>query len=294
MVRTRVTVGVVLSAVFVVLLALDSLLAGGPVFYGVVGLLVAASLHEFGALAERGGHRPRTLAAVVLAVVLVIVQHLVLTGRWALLRGEAEGGLAVFYAFAGLAAAIAFLLLAVDHLLWRPPERYLSDLAVTVLGFLYAWFLGAHVLALRSWGTACVVACLAATKLGDVAAYFTGTFCGRHKLAPRLSPKKTIEGALGGTVGSVVSSVLAALVLLPPPLAVGFWCAFGLAVGLAAQVGDLVESGVKRSVGAKDSNTLLPTFGGVLDVVDSVLFGAPVALWLLELWGRHVLPPPIP
>jgi phosphatidate cytidylyltransferase len=286
-------VGLSLGAVFIGLVVLDSFLAGGPVFYALVGLLAAAGMVEFYALAERGGDRPRKAMAIVLAVVFMAAQQLVVTGRWPAMPADGDSGmLVVFYSFLGLVTAVGFVFLAVDQLVWCQPERYLHDLSVTLLGLLYVWFLSAHVLEIRSsWGIACVFVFIAAAKLSDVGAYFTGTFLGRHHFAPRLSPKKTVEGAVGSLVGGAVAAVLAAALLLRPPLAVGFWAVFGLAVALAAQVGDLVESGLKRSVGAKDSGRLLPTFGGVLDLIDSILLSAPVALWLLELWGRRVLMP---
>ncbi len=292
MVRTRVLVGGALGAAFVGLLVADSLLPSGAVLYIAVALLIAAGIYEFSALAEQGGDQPRRRWPIVLAALFVAGQYVVLTGQWTLLSPSPhENLLAAFYGFAGLAAAVGFLLLAVDQLLWCEPERYLHDLSVTVLGFFYLWFLGAHVLALRSaWGTAVVVILVAAAKLNDVGAYFTGTFLGRHRFAPKLSPKKTLEGSAGGMIAGALAAVLAAALLVRPPVAMGFWLAFGLVVGLAGQIGDLVESGIKRSVGAKDSNQLLPTFGGALDVIDSVVVSAPVALWFLELWGPGIVP----
>jgi phosphatidate cytidylyltransferase len=292
MVRTRVMVGVSLGAVFVGLVFVDSrFLTGGPLVYALVALLAVAGLVEFYALAEQGGDRPRKGIAIALGVAFMAAQQLVVTGRWpAMPVGGSGGMLVVFYSFVGLAAAVGFLLLAVDQLVWCRPERYLHDLSATFVGFFYVWFLSAHVLEIRSsWGAGCLMVFVVVAKLSDVGAYFTGTFLGRHHFAPRLSPKKTVEGAVGALVGGAAAAVLAAALLVPSPLAVGFWIVFGLVVALAAQVGDLVESGIKRSVGAKDSGHLLPTFGGVLDLIDSILFSAPVALWLLELWGRGVL-----
>ena len=125
-----------------------------------------------------------------------------------------------------------------------------------------------------------VVVFLVAAKTGDSGAYFVGTRWGRHKLAPRTSPNKTVEGTLGGLAASVVATLLAAW-LLRLGGGAGFWAMFGLLVGAVGQVGDLVESALKRSAGVKDSANLVPTFGGVLDVIDSPLLSAPVAYWLL-------------
>ncbi|MCE9563283.1 MAG: phosphatidate cytidylyltransferase [Planctomycetes bacterium] len=116
-------------------------------------------------------------------------------------------------------------------------------------------------------------------KCNDIAAFFTGTFLGRHKMTPVLSPKKTWEGFAGGMLGGVAVAVGVHLV---QPIFGGTLEAigFGLAVGIAGILGDLSESLIKRDCQTKDASKSIPGFGGLLDVVDSVLFAAPVAyLW---------------
>lgn len=118
------------------------------------------------------------------------------------------------------------------------------------------------------------------TFFGDTAAYFAGRFLGRHKLHPRLSPKKTWEGSFGGLLGSALALLLARLWYLPE---VQWLDVIVLAVvaGGIGQLGDLFESALKRSVGVKDSGTLLPGHGGLLDRVDALL---PTGLVVLA-WG---------
>ncbi len=123
---------------------------------------------------------------------------------------------------------------------------------------------------------------LGAVWCGDTGAYFAGRAFGRRKLHPRVSPKKTVEGAIGGLFGSLLGGLVLALVLeLPLPL----WQSAGLAVvgGALAQLGDLAESLVKRSCGVKDSGTLLPGHGGMLDRVDGVVFAFPFFAWALTM-----------
>jgi phosphatidate cytidylyltransferase len=134
-------------------------------------------------------------------------------------------------------------------------------------------------------------------KCGDVAAYFTGRFLGRHRMTPAISPKKTWEGFAGGIVGAVVVALILNHFYLKELLDGNFlsafridtvlhggdWAAlgFGLTVGLAGVLGDLAESLIKRDCRSKDAADTVPGFGGVLDVIDSILFAAPVAyLWL--------------
>jgi phosphatidate cytidylyltransferase len=135
-------------------------------------------------------------------------------------------------------------------------------------------------------------------KCGDIAAYFTGRLLGRHRMTPALSPKKTWEGFAGGLVGAVVvalilnhfylkelleGKIMSAFQIDETVLRGGDWAAlgFGVTVGLAGVLGDLAESLIKRDCRRKDAADTVPGFGGVLDVIDSILFAAPVAyLWL--------------
>ena len=114
-----------------------------------------------------------------------------------------------------------------------------------------------------------------AVAAGDTMAYFTGRAIGRRKLAPAVSPGKTVEGAVGGLLGSVGCSILYSHGFLPGVPA-GYAAVAGAAVGIFGQAGDLFESLVKRAAGVKDSGTILPGHGGILDRVDGILAAGPV------------------
>jgi phosphatidate cytidylyltransferase len=118
----------------------------------------------------------------------------------------------------------------------------------------------------------------------DIGAFFAGRSLGRHKLAPRVSPGKTWEGALGGLL-AVGLVALAGAVHLSLPVAAGV--AFGCAVGIFSVIGDLTESMFKRAAGLKDSGSLLPGHGGILDRIDSLTAAAP--LYALGLLGAGVI-----
>ncbi len=119
--------------------------------------------------------------------------------------------------------------------------------------------------------------------MGDTGAYFAGRALGRHKLYPLVSPKKTVEGGVGGLLASIGGGAILATWLLPAiPLLHGML--LGAACGISGQVGDFAESLFKRATGTKDSGTLLPGHGGLLDRVDGVLFAGPVLLTYL-LWS---------
>lgn len=144
-------------------------------------------------------------------------------------------------------------------------------LAVSIPGFAVAWAAFDH------WG---LVALIAIAKLGDTAAYYTGHAIGKHHPFPRISPGKTAEGCvaslLAGTLGGVICVVLGMLPREPIGLVGG--ALGGAVVNVAAQIGDLLESWVKRMAGVKDSGTWFGPSGGMLDLVDSFLVATPVAL----------------
>ena len=143
-------------------------------------------------------------------------------------------------------------------------------------------------------GPSLVTFLLCVVWAGDIAALYVGRAWGRRKLAPALSPNKTWEGALGSVAGSLL--VTGGLLGLAHLLTARFdsarlsyseevwyyWLGLAVAVNVAAQVGDLAESALKRSAGVKDSGALLPGHGGVLDRIDALLLAAPV-LWFAQL-----------
>ncbi|HEX6559740.1 MAG TPA: phosphatidate cytidylyltransferase [Longimicrobiales bacterium] len=139
---------------------------------------------------------------------------------------------------------------------------------------------------LYSWkGFAVVAFPLAVTWINDTFAYFGGRSMGRHKLIPRVSPGKTVEGTAAGLVGAVITSVLYCKLVFAERLGIpiGMPAAVlgGVLLSAAAVIGDLAESLLKREAGVKDSGTLLPGHGGVLDRFDALYFTLPVAYWFL-------------
>jgi phosphatidate cytidylyltransferase len=159
-----------------------------------------------------------------------------------------------------------------------------NRIALSVLTVCYLGLLPSFLLQLR-WlpaGTEALALVFFVPKIGDSAAYFTGRLFGRHPMTPILSPKKTWEGAAGHLIGAALGGW--ALNLLGPVVPGGVIgaLAFGFALGLAGMLGDLAESLIKRDCQQKDASRIMPGFGGVLDVVDSILFAAPVAYWWLQ------------
>tara|TARA_Y100000589_G_scaffold312871_1_gene333646 strand:+ start:419 stop:1285 length:867 start_codon:yes stop_codon:yes gene_type:complete len=165
----------------------------------------------------------------------------------------------------------------------RKVEHAFASTAVVMLAMIYIGVLSGFLLLIGSdisiWmigGVALVV------KSCDIGAYFTGHAIGKHKLIPWLSPGKTVEGLIGG----IAASMAAALILdalLDCPLAWWWVLIMGAVLAVTGQAGDLTMSLFKRGAGLKDSSTLLPGLGGVMDVIDSLLLTAPLAWWMLRL-----------
>ncbi len=145
----------------------------------------------------------------------------------------------------------------------------------------------------NGWGMAALVSTIAIVKMNDTGAYFTGRLLGRHKMTPILSPGKTWEGAIGGVVIASAFSwlffqyIAPTFVESPVPYRPLAWITYAIILSLAAIFGDLAESLLKREMHRKDSSAWLPGLGGVLDIIDAVLFAAPVAYccWEWKLLG---------
>ena len=120
----------------------------------------------------------------------------------------------------------------------------------------------------------------------DTCAYFTGKYLGKHKLSPEISPKKTLEGAAGGILGGAIAAVLFGYFAM---LGHEAWMIFVLSIviGIIAMIGDLAESFYKRSAGVKDSGTIFPGHGGVLDRIDSLIFVIPLLFFYLVLYNLN-------
>ena len=135
--------------------------------------------------------------------------------------------------------------------------------------------------AVYQWGASTVVSIFAAIWICDSLAYFVGRSLGRHKLFERVSPNKTWEGAIAGFIGALATFVIARTIALPyMSLPGAIVC--GSVVGLFGQVGDMVESWLKRDAGVKDSSTLIPGHGGILDRFDSLIFVSPLLFFYLD------------
>lgn len=241
-------------------------LAPPLLFFLVVALAGALAWSEFFFMCF--GRENRTLFAIGLAGVAMIMAGAVFFGG----RGHA---VALFLAVA--AGCLYFLLnyaripSIIDHV-----SRFC--LGHVYVSLFLSFFIRLHAL---DSGSGWVFFTLLVTFVGDSAAFYAGRSFGRRPLYPVVSPKKTMEGLWGGTAAAAMAGAVAAWLMLP-----AFWyegLAAGLLLGLWGAVGDLFESMLKRSVGIKDSGTILMGHGGLLDRIDAVLFNVPL-VYLMALY----------
>lgn len=155
-------------------------------------------------------------------------------------------------------------------------QDHFISIAVTLLGLFYiSWFFSFFIkLKYLERGAYLVAFLILVTKIGDVAAYFIGKAFGKHKLIPRISPNKTVEGTIGGILAAGVLAVLLRSFIGNVTIIHSF--IIGMTLGSLGEIGDLAESLIKRDGGVKDAASYMPGFGGILDIIDSLLFTAPV------------------
>ncbi|MBK8165786.1 MAG: phosphatidate cytidylyltransferase [bacterium] len=249
-------------------------LRGGLFFLLLIDLIVVLGLRELLQLLRAKGYQPFSVLAYFCSLALT----------WYAWRQ----GVAVPVILTG-----SLLAIMVRELFRREMAQSLAHIAVTVFGILYLGWLASHLVLLRElpaalgqdeqMGARLVFLLAALVWATDTGAYLCGVAIGRRPLASRISPKKTVEGAVGGLVAAGVAGWLCTRELVPfvTPLA---GTVLGVVAGIAAQLGDLVESLIKRDVGIKDTAPLLPGHGGILDRFDSLLFTAPVVYYYFRLF----------
>jgi phosphatidate cytidylyltransferase len=254
-----------------------------------LALVTLLALFEYFALGEAIGHRGYRFWTATCALLILYLQWLTTVIRW----GE-FGGVAYPQRLAWLLVRIfpraedAFLLFvlgiaAITLFTKRPlvetlPAVGISASALVLVAFPLSYTIRLH--GLGTQGQVLLLFVLVITWVGDTAAYFVGRSIGKHALAPHLSPKKTWEGTVASLLGSLIVAVIfARFMTVPLPHLLGM-----AAIGnVAGQVGDLLESAYKRSAGIKDSGSLLPGHGGVLDRIDALILAIPVVwyYWVL-------------
>lgn len=254
-----------------------------------VALVTMLALFEYFALGEAIGHRAYRFWTATCALLLIFVQWLMageatyrLSGDLVAYRkvwwfGSAAPGLeTVFFLFVVGTAVIA--LFTKRPLVETLPAAGISSSGLILVAFPLSYMVRLH--GAGTQGPALLLFAMVIIWVGDSAAYFVGRSFGKYKLAPHLSPNKTWEGTIASFLGALIVAVVFARFMTVPLLHLLGMAAVG---NVAGQVGDLLESAYKRSAGIKDSGSLLPGHGGVLDRIDALILAIPVVwyYWIL-------------
>ncbi len=254
MFKKRLISGAVLIAVIIGTVLIDWICAL------TVTVFIGFGLYEFFTMLENKGIRIYKYFGIGMGLVipLSILFRFELTRKWELLF---------------LVIGLIFLILM--QFRRRQNSGVIVDISTTLFGILYVSWFFSFLIKIRylEGGLGYLVAVLLITKLGDIGAYFIGSAIGKTPLMPRVSPKKSVEGAIGGLFCSVLGALISGPFLRLPPIHIVF---LGIALGILGQIGDLSESLMKRDCAVKDSGSILPGMGGILDEIDSLLFTAPV------------------
>ncbi|MEE9277384.1 MAG: phosphatidate cytidylyltransferase [Dehalococcoidia bacterium] len=266
----RVATGLVAAPILVLVIQ-----AGGELLAALVALVLAAAIYELsaGMGLTRGDPVPWLAGAGVVAMTAVALTANI-DPAWPL-----------------TAAALAVVAAPVLETLWtvRPADTESEFFAAIyrrsstgIVGLLYVGWLGSYFILLRGLtsGTDWLLLAVFSVMATDTGAFAVGRLLGRHQLAPRISPAKTVEGALGGIAGGFAAVLLIGL-LLDPSVAIWKMVLLGLFLPVVSQIGDLAESALKRALQVKDFSQLVPGHGGILDRLDSLLFGVPTVYFFV-------------
>lgn len=271
MIVKRIVTGLVFAAIVVVLIWL-----GGIPFVTAACIIAILAGIEFYRIVKNQGIQPFSWLGIVFSV-LLIVNAYIQQYNFSFLPYPRDFTLPLLLTLMTLIPLI--------WLLFRPnKDKAFINWGWTIAGILYTGWLLSYYIQIRQLenGMGWIFLVVSCTALCDVGAYAVGSNLGKHAMASSVSPGKTWEGSIGGLLTSILVAVIIAIAFKLP---LYYWqmVAAGLIIGVFAQIGDLVESLLKRNMRAKDSGSLLPGHGGMLDRIDSHLLVAPVAYYLIVL-----------
>ena len=300
-----------LVALIAIPLILKLTMLGGYFFFFLITVISSLTLYEFYGLAEAKGAAPLKTLGLVAGVIVnaVFVYERFQVDIYQFILAHFNIHLAMFSQHQLLTVVLLkFLLLTLLIELFRKKGSPITNIAATVLGVLmislcfgtliflrelfpygfpvYKFFATGYandlqLAQINRWGGYTVIAIFASIWMCDTAAYFGGSTFGKHPLFERVSPKKTWEGAVFGFIFSVMTMIMAKILLLGY-LAFQHALVLGVLIGIFGQVGDLIESRLKRDVGVKDSSTLIPGHGGLYDRFDSLVYLSPIVYLYID------------
>ncbi|MFQ5964591.1 MAG: phosphatidate cytidylyltransferase [Candidatus Scalinduaceae bacterium] len=270
--NTRIVFGTAMLAAFFGIIFLDYVF-DSDIGLGLLGMFVGGiALWEFYNLVEKNAYEPFKVSGIIWGIVVFV-------GFW--LSAYEEG---INPIFPSVFVLIILWLFAVQALKQETSDT-IKNISVTIFGIIYTFFFLSFVMPIRHMpnGLGIILSVLLITKGGDIGGYLFGSRFGKHRLSS-FSPNKTIEGALFGLFCSLIIAIglnMSGIQILPLSLIIPF----GLLVGASGIFGDLIESIMKRDADVKDSGNFIPAFGGILDILDSLLISIPVAYYFFVIMG---------
>lgn len=279
--KQRVIVGLSAFAFLVMAITFSTSPFFRPLFVLIGASIIAGAVWEYYQIAKNKGFQPLEKMGIIFTVAYVVAIFL-----------QTQTSSAHYFP----EMVLLLMLMATFSWYFRKGTQPFLNLSITLFGFIYLTIPLSSLIAINYFDSSPVSQdgrwwlfyLIVVTKMTDTGAYFCGKGLGKHKMAPFISPGKTWEGAIGGFIGSLAISLLIYWIVndvMPtPPISLGFVENIFLAaiLSIVAQFGDLAESLLKRDVGVKDSNQL-PGLGGLLDIVDSLIFTAPLLYIFLKL-----------
>jgi phosphatidate cytidylyltransferase len=249
-----------------------------PLFVALIGAAMALGLLEFWKLAKRRGMKPDMPAGYLGAAAIFTIFYF---------NEPSQDSFSLLLLVVTL-VVLTMATLAAATFRGAPFDTIISSVGATILGVLYIALLGGHLVALRTGFAQPMSAHLLSFFFlvimgSDTGAYYVGRSFGKHKLAPKISPGKTWEGVIGGLLAGLLMATIAHFWFFRA-LPLKWMLPLALVMVVLGIIGDLTESALKRSAGAKDAANLLPGHGGVLDRMDSLLFNAPLIYYFARIY----------
>jgi phosphatidate cytidylyltransferase len=241
-------------------------------FFIIIIIIALLGLRELYSMAHKRGYRPSYILGSILTLYFIIITVYDICS----LNYYIENIIITFF----IIITFIFQLFKKDY------SKVLAETSVTIFGSIYLGYFLSFILKIKDLpnGNYYLISLLIITWINDIGAYLIGTKFGKNKIFPRISPQKTIEGSIGGTIFSIGATFALKSWL---NLTFSELISLGLIIAIIAQLGDLFESVLKRGSGVKDSGTLIPGQGGILDCLDSLIFTAPVFYYFITFLILH-------
>jgi phosphatidate cytidylyltransferase len=252
---------------------------GGFWYFALIEVAILIGMGEYYRMIEAKGLLPQRWVGIIAAFGLGLISFF------------GTGVYTALFLTVAVLAILSFQLTRLDL------QSAITGSAATMMGVIYVGWLLSHAILLRNWpmvgggpdiGFFFIILVIATTFLADAGAFFTGRYLGKNKLWPRISPKKTWEGAVGGvvvgTLGTVASKLVFDAWIFETGMSLIHCLILGAILCVVSIFGDLSESMLKRDAGIKDSGTIIPGHGGILDRLDSLLFTIPTTYYYIKIF----------